>query len=303
MIKISKKSFLVIFIIAVVAAVGGAAFMYLNSHTDKKTYAFIIDNQKYTKKDIKNLVSFANQVSPATDNVKIAFSAYKDQLAAKKLGMTVPQIFIDNQKASLNKTYSKYSGGPNSDWVNLMAFDNALKQFLSSGLSSTTPQGYSFVFWAIQHVASVYITGTPPQGTGDSTVIEADKTYALQRANYYHDQIASSKMTNEQAQKEIISDSRISQSSSATSNFSTKFGFSDTVSWRDQVYVPNIQDYISQLTKTGLSSVQSAELTADKQDYGAFYFFTDTSQLGGKTFTQSDLVKQVTLLKSTYYGI
>jgi hypothetical protein len=303
MIKISKKSFLIVLIIAIVGGIGFTAYFAINKNSDKKKYAFIIDNQKFTKEDIKKLVAFANQVSPNTDNIRIAFEAYKNQVAAKKLGITVPQNFIDNQKKSLSELYGKYAGKADSGWVNLMTYDNGLKQFLDSGLSATSPQGYSFVFWAVQHVSAFYITGNPPQGTGDSKVIDEDKAYALQKANFYHDQIAAKKMTNEQAQKEIISDARLWQSPNTETNFSTKFGFSDTESWKDQVFVPIIQDYISHLTKTGLSSVQTAELTSNKQNYGTFYFFTDTLRLDGKGFTQGDIDKQANMTKSIYYGI
>jgi hypothetical protein len=303
MIKISKKSFLVVFIIALVAAAGGAAFMYLNSHNDKKTYAFIIDNQKYTKTDIKKLVAYVNQISPKTDNVKIAFEAYENQAAAKKLGITVPQKFIDNEKESLSKLYGKYPGSPNNSWVELIAYDNGLKQFLDSDLTSGTPQGYSFVFWANQHVAAYYITGTPPDGTGNQAVIDADKAYALSKANYYHDQILNKKITHDNALAEIKADLKLNQGLSSNANFSVKFGYSSSKSWLSEVYVPNIQQYISSLSSVGISGVQTAELVSGKVDYGTFYFFTDVSQLGSKSITSADLNNQIKKMKVNYYGL
>jgi hypothetical protein len=153
MIKISKKSFLVVFIIALVAAAGGAAFMYLNSHNDKKKYAFIIDNQKFTKAEIKDLVSFANRRNPHQDNVKTAFNYYRDQIIAKKLGIIVPDSIKVSETAILSSIVISDNSPQAKKWINLLVNENSLKKFLSNGGSAEVINFPSYLYFANPYIS------------------------------------------------------------------------------------------------------------------------------------------------------
>jgi hypothetical protein len=301
MIKISKKSFLVAFIIVVVASISFTIYMSINNNSDKTKYAFIIDNQKFTKAEIKDLVSFPNRRSPQQDNAKIAFNYYRDQIIAEKLGITIPDSITKSEAVVLSSSVVSDNSVQAQKWIKLLIYENSLKKFLTNGGPGVV-KGYLYYFWGNQHVSSFYLSGTPPAGSDNPVNIDKDKNYALQKANYFHDALKSGKLTPDAALATISSDLNLSQGYLPNCNLSVKLG-DNNLSWPVQVQIPDIVAYIKSVSQKGVSEVQTAELVNYGKKMGTYYYFVDLSQTyatGPDTVTFNNAVKAS---KATYYGL
>ena len=301
MIKISKKSFLVAFIIVVVASISFTIYMSINNNSDKTKYAFIIDNQKFTKAEIKDLVSFPNRRSPQQDNAKIAFNYYRDQIIAEKLGITIPDSITKSEAVVLSSSVVSDNSVQAQKWIKLLIYENSLKKFLTNGGPGVV-KGYLYYFWGNQHVSSFYLSGTPPAGSDNPVNIDKDKNYALQKANYYHDALKSGQITSDAALTAISSDLNLSQGYLPNCNLSVKLG-DNNLSWPVQVQIPDIVAYIKSVSQKGVSEVRTAELVNYGKKMGTYYYFVDLSQTyvtGPDTATFNNAVKAS---KATYYGL
>ena len=301
MIKISKKSFLVVFILMAIAVVGVAIYVSINKNSDKKKYAFIIDNQKFTKAEIKDLVSFANRRNPHQDNVKTAFNYYRDQIIAKKLGIIVPDSIKVSETAILSSIVISDNSPQAKKWINLLVNENSLKKFLSNG-GSAEVKGYLYYFWGNQHVSSFYLSGTPPTGSDNPVNIDKDKSYALQKATYFHDALKSGKVTPDAALASISGDPNLSQGYLPNCNLSVKLGDSN-LSWLVQVQAPDVIKYIKSISQKGVGEVQTAELVNYGKNMGTYYYFVDLSQTYAGSPDVSSFDNAVKKVKVEYYGL
>jgi len=301
MLKISKKSFLVIFILIAITGIGVAIYVSINENSAQKKYAFIIDNQKFTKAEIKDLVSFANRRNPHQDNVKAAFNYYRDQIIAKKLGIIIPDSIKTSEAAILSSIVISDGSPQAQKWINLLVNENSLKKFLSNG-GSADVKGYLYYFWGNQHVSSFYLSGTPPSGSDNPVNIDKDKSYALQKATYFHDALKSGKLTPDAALASISGDPNLSQGYLPNCNLSVKLGDSN-LSWLVQVQAPDVIKYIKNISQKGVSDVRTAELVNYGKDMGTYYYFVDLSQTYAGSPDVSSFDNAVKKVKVAYYGL
>jgi hypothetical protein len=301
MIKISKKSFLIVLIIAIVGGIGFTAYFAINKNSDKKKYAFIIDNHKFTKAEIRDLVSYPNQLSPQQDNAKIAFDYYRDQIIAQKLGVTIPDSITESENSILTSMLTPDNSVQSQKWIKLLVYENSLKKFLEKG-GAVDVRGYLYYFWGNQHVSSFYLTGTPPAGSDNPVNIDKDKNYALLKANYFHDALKSGQITPDAALTAISSDLNLSQAYMPNCNLSVKLS-DNNLSWLSQVQLPDIITYIKSVSQKGVSPVQKAELVNYGKNMGTYYYFVDLSQTYATGTDVSTFNKAVNTSKATYYGL
>jgi hypothetical protein len=301
---------LIIIVLIIVLVVFGYHIIkkkHVSNINNSAIYAFIIDNQKFTKSSIKALIVLPNQLNPTVDNSKVAYNLYKDQITAQNLGINIPQDAIYNQVKYLTQTYKLSPAESLQPWTKLVAYDNALKSLLQNSISTTQAQGYVFNFWYNQHVSAYYVTGTPPSGSDNPSVIAQDKAYASQRANYYQGQLLKNKISPDEVLKQINADVKLNQGFQADSNFSVNFGTNPSISWDKQITLADEAIYITNMKKTEISPIVNASLTTvsgnTKKNLGSYFYFVDLQQLPGKKYNTSTFNSYVEKTKSYYYGI
>jgi hypothetical protein len=132
--------------------------------------------------------------------------------------------------------------------------------------------------------------------------IDKDKSYALQKATYFHDALKSGKVTPDAALASISGDPNLSQGYLPNCNLSVKLGDSN-FSWLVQVQAPDVIKYIKSISQKGVSPVQTAELVNYGKNMGTYYYFVDLSQTYATGTDASTFNKAVNTSKATYYGL
>jgi hypothetical protein len=301
MITFSKKTTAVSFVVILMVLLAVVGIIFIPKYVEKSKYAFVIDGKKFTKTEIKDLVSFPNRINPSANNVKSAYNYYKDEAVAQKLGITVPQSAIDSEVSRLAIFLKADTSAQAQNWLKLLAFDNVLKRLIvSSGTGSV--KGYVYFFWGNQHVSAFYLSGNPPAGSDNPVNIEKDKNYALQKANYFHDALINGQITPDEALAKITEDINLNQAFVPNSNFSMKVGDGE-ISWDTQLQNSDIIAYIKSITKKGVSEVQKADLVNYGKNMGTYYYFVDLTQTYAKPVNQASFDNDLKTMKATYYGL
>ena len=283
-----------------------SALILVQQNNAKKTYAFSIDNKKYLKSDIRNLIKLPNSISSGQDNAKQAFTLYENKIAATKLGIVLSQASIDQEVKDLKSLYSSATSKEDMDWINLLAYNNVLTVTLNGADITNNASGYVFYFWANQHVSNYYngqSSITPPQGTGQQSFIDQDKNYSLARANYYHDQLVAGSLSAEDVSSQITNDIKLSQAYIKDENMSTHFGQSADTSWKYEIQIPSVINYIESISKPGITPVRTEEQFSNGVDEGTYYYFVDLTKISAKQYNSMDLQTEISKMKVVYYGL
>lgn len=228
---------------------------------DKGTVLFKIDNQDFYENDIKDLIKYPVEVGGLSeeDAVRTTFEIYKFIVVAQKKGIkpTQEEINAVKDEGLIADSIKKLDGYSEKyeKWFNFLAEEQASKKYLESD-ANPGYKGYSLTFFFGQHIQ--YGDDYKPEGLNDPNLIEQDKNYAKQRAEYYHGQLKSGKMKPDQADKEINADPKLK-------NFFTSknpFGYDPKTSWIDQVYYPSNIEYVKSLKQVGVSDIQIGKASA-----------------------------------------
>lgn len=279
--------------ILILITTGIAGYLLINQQSSKNAeydlekgaLVFTIDDKGYYESEIKPMVgyitdSFKKDNKEALDSL---VDLYKYKAVAGKLGFSPSQEAIDSQKEVLIKnTYmndvDKKGFG---EWINLVAFKEAIAVNFSmqSADDDNSFKGYSFIFWFGNRIARSddYI---PPGGYDNLELLNSDKEYAKQKAEYYHKQLTDKKMTLDEVLEAVSSDPKIGLLYTTDKPLSKKFGYNIASLWQDQVGYEDVSSFIKSHPQKGLSAIQTGKidssLSGESSDMiDAFYYFVD----------------------------
>lgn len=259
-----------------------AAYFLVPKIIQQANIAFTIDGRVYNKNEVTSLVKYSTQrgVNKGTA-AKLAFEYLKRQAAAKKVGITVTDSQITVARDFLfpkNKTTYDLDGSP---WIELASYNEALTRVFTSNKVSDA-SGYVFLF-PFDNLMTRDTVVDKPVGYGDAALIAKDRTYAQQRANYYHDALKANSMMPDAALKEIKADPRLGQPGFTNTNMSVRFtGFVSGDATRPEVNISSdAKDEVINLSaKKALGDVRigrtvkiegEPKSAADYQE--AYYYF------------------------------
>lgn len=299
-------------VILIVLLLVAAGLSLINKHSGNKApqdVAFVVEGKDYTKADILPAAkALSNSNGKSLDDAgRTIFNYYKEQKAAQEVGIIVPQPAIDAQKSLLRKVFPQKSA---VTLVDITAYHNALQDYYSNS-GQGLYKGYSFAFDFSDRLIPEDLT-TPVTGHGDPKLIAQDQAYAKKQADFYHDQIASSKLTEQQLLDKIHADATLGLSDKNvrfTTLDSTSFDTTMNNYLQSQVYHADIAQYILGQTTTGLSDVRLANVRTTPEGStakfapGVYYFVQITEAQKGVSNAQGKAVQQVKNMKASYYGV
>ncbi len=263
---------------------------------------FTINGTAYNQAYIDPIASFPIKQlgEPANTEYKLILNMLEYKTVATNLGILPSNSQINIQQASLNQTYSGFITLESyKTWSRLVALDLAIQNELNTQYNNGYYAGYSYIFWF-----GNTIDGGPaytPSNEGNTTIYNQDKNYALDQANYYYEELKTNKMTEQQAYQAISANSRLMVNSKI--NQTVHFGTNNSIPWTEQVYYPQIVNYISSQHQLGLSSIKVGTITLQDPavtNPDAYYYIVKVDKVGTSTSIFRD---DLTLLKVKYYGV
>lgn len=309
----------------------------------KSKVAFTVEDKTYSKAVIAVLAQIqSNQTEKQSpkEAAKLIFGYFKEEQAAKELGIAPSEALInqerealrpslqsyylsDTQKSDIKKTISdskftqlKLPKDPTDSpyvnyWVSLKAYHNALNNSLVN-LSQGQYQGFSFAFdfsdKIIQPSDDVQVVGQ-----GNVALIAKDDAYAKQQATYYHDQIASGKLTAAVLYSNIQKDFLLGKSDNSisfTARNSARIDSNLDPYVESQVFYQPVAEYINKQAKKGLSNVMVAKVpivsaAKNPQDYanGAYYFVEIDTVKKAVPQAKQQLIESLKTMKASYHGV
>jgi hypothetical protein len=205
----SKKNRLGLYFIIILLILLGLGFSsyYLYNHKINPVI-FSINNKTYRKNDIRKYTIFPNQTLHQTtdDTYKQIFNELKTIEAGKLAGLDFSANGLNLEKKSLNILYANNTNAAGlNDWIDLNSQYKEVIALTDTKLSSQI-DGYSFVFWYGSHLEE----GLGGDKSGiNPTLAAADKTYCLDRANYYYNAIKAGTISLDVALSEIQADPKL----------------------------------------------------------------------------------------------
>lgn len=274
-----KRKFIFLAVISVLIIAGFLLHSFLQhraQEAQKRAEAvFIIDGKAYSKAEISTVIQFPMSRGMSRDKAaREAFELYKKLAVAEKLQIKPSPQDIDLQKKDLLQGIKQGSGftanyGP---WFDLLAQANAVDLYISDG-PARGYKGYAFDVFFGQHLQ--HGPGFSPKDLNNPKLVAADKAYAKERADFYHDQLKNNKMTPEQVIKELNNDRRLSAFKVGKTSNSVHFGSDSQTLWSDEIYYSFITDFISRQQQTGLLEIQVGKASVDNspQNQADLYYY------------------------------
>jgi len=307
----SKNTLLYKIVLAIIVIIGALFLLLYQDHKTNpdNSVVFVVNGQKYTQKEVSNIISYPLKLHSSNRN-SLSLQAYnyiRREQGARTLNIEpsnaqISQAELTDFGANLSSELNKVP------WIRLVSYDTALQQNLGAN-NLGTYQGYSLIFWFGQHLAKgpAY---TPPD-FGNKTLIASDKSYANSRANYYYNKLKNSSMTPSSVLSAVQNDSKLSFALPANKflSQSIQFGLSSNDNWRQQVFYPDIANYISTQSKPGLSTIHTGKISIvnnpkSAKDYADGYYYIvqlDIAKQAGIS-NPSDFSKVVNKVSAQYMG-
>ncbi len=309
-IKSGKRLFLVLIVVTltILGSLGLYLFARTSNHqkSDENKVVFKIEGREYRQTDVFPYVAFLIAIGKKEPEAKKeVFDMFKYKVTATKLNYSPGDSLIKQAREDLTNTYSeqKHSTGY-KDWLELASFVNASDNAFRLQQSNKSYKGYSYIFWFGQHI-SYTSDYTPPGGYGDKSLIEQDKNYAKQRADYYHKQLLEEKMTADQVLSEIKKDPKLCYQYTIDANLSTKYGYDPSTSWQDQIFYSSVVDYVSEHSSKPLGDIQTGKITttteagATPTEQDAYYYFIKNE---GNGVSKSQFFDTLNSLDAVFIG-
>lgn len=263
---------------------------------------FSVAGHDYYAEEVNDLIKYPTTTKHLSRDqaTKLAYDYLRRQAAAEQLRLAPSRDAIAAAKQAVLGDLPPASL-VKDPWTELAAFNLALKDELANS-DGHVYHGYSFVFWFGRHWSKSYDYTDPHYG--DQKLIAKDKAYAKSRAEHYHQQLVSHKISPDQALREIQKDDRLNDSTELP--FSAKFEPGNNKPLESQVFFLDIAKFIEQKAKPGLSKIQTGQSAVvpapqSAKDYKDTYFYfvdlNQSAQLSTKQFDQ-----QVNKVESNYNG-
>jgi hypothetical protein len=305
----SKKIVLLITLVALLG-VGSILYSMLHSKSNIKNIAFTINGTNYTKTQVDAAIVYP--VSLGSNNKQAAqtlFDIYKDRTVAALHNLVPSTSNIADAKNELSHSFTSNDTTPVAQsWINLIAYDNALKTAIVNGTIAGAAQGYDFNFWFNQHEDYGPANTAVIQGNGDQTLIASDRAYALKSATNYRNMLLNKEISPNQLINDINSDTKLNQGFVVNSNNSVQFGNSTNTSWQNQVGISQIINFINKQTSTGITKIQTGTLSVPKSfknsgQADSYYYFVQLTKLPSPPINMTQFNNSLKSLDTKYYGI
>lgn len=312
----SKRFWLTTTTAVIIVAFGCGGLWWYRSNTAKSTIGkgktiFIIEGKKYKDTEVRSYADFLTKYLEKEEEaaVKEVFELIKYKTAAEKVGISLSDTRITDARKLLDEQNDVYKDvSEYKRWAELESVRVAVDQSLQSFPEDTAYKGYSFIFWFANRINQTP-DYTPPGGNDDQKLLQEDKNYAKQKADYYHDQINNKKMSEDQAIKEIKDDPKLCYQYKVGSNFSVRFGSELSKSWSKQIYYKSVSDYASKNSAIELSDVQVGKTFVKKsvaensqyEEAETFYYFVKME--GESSISTQKFNQTLEALKTEYIGL
>ncbi|MDP4038459.1 MAG: hypothetical protein Q8P54_00610 [bacterium] len=271
--KNTTRTLLIILGVVVVLVGGIFGIRYLINRAKTIDAAFTINEKVYSKKDYEKVLKDPVNKGLSKKQINEAYiELEKKKYVANKIGANPSEeqmeaarksVFPDIKKENLN-TIQQLS-------VYEYAFIPALVQAGDNGY-----EGAVFVFPFNKRIQPY---DNHVSGWKNPEAIDSDRKYALERANYYRDQLIEKKITKEKAVEEIKKDPRLAYVNAV--NDSAVFTINDSL--KQKLANKEIFDFISGLKKSGFTEIKTAKMYTElggKKPEDSLYFFVDLEKLG-----------------------
>lgn len=301
-----RRSVIIGAALLVVTALGISWAIMKSGDESPDRVIFVIEGEEYRESTVNHLVDFSMSRGLSREEaVRQAFELGKKKKTAEKLGIKPLAQDVESQKQQLIedlKGEEEFTERYNP-WFDLLAYTNAVDEYVG-----TTPnnsyKGYVFDVPFGQHIQ--YGPAFTPEGLNDPVLIEQDKKYAEEKANYYHEQLKNNSIPPEQVLQELNNDRKLSALESGNATNSVKFGYDPNVNWQDEVYYQSVSEYIKQSENTGLSDVKigqaSVDSTPENQADMYFYFVLVEKLAESKSVSKQAFEEELAKLNAEYRG-
>lgn len=299
--KTSKttKVFIAITAVFLALVIGFFGYNLLRDRFGIGDVAFTINGKSYSKSDLQKQFDDPKNGGLAKKQI---FESYleleKQKYVLDKLKVAVSDVDIKNSE---KKLFPSDSSNLNIN-QRLLAYANA-RQIALQNVYSGDYSGGILVFPYTRKLEQS--AKGRELGWGDPKLIEEDKKYALDKANYYKDKLAKKEISLAKAVEEIRNDPKLRYYNAQ--NDSTEFGNSGDNpfgSWNLKISNISIANYVKDQDKTGVKDIQTfqTQLGTSDESSDAGYFFVDLSKVlkaNEKIFEQYD--KELNNLKVKVY--
>lgn len=275
--KLNKKILGAIFLLIVLVVVAyGVKLNQSNKKSGRSDVLFSIDDKKYTRKDVDKYLNFYREVQKYDEKQSLdtVIEDTKVIVAAQNIGLSPTDQDLKRAKETLitqgwaEDFFNKYP-----DYFALAAKKTAIENMANQSL----PSGYSYDFYFGQHIQ--YGPRYKPVGLGDRSLIDADRKYAKEQADYFNEALSKGNITSDEALNQIKADEKLGGSAY---NHSSKFDPQSIIS----LYYDDIRSYVQNPLKPGVSEVRvgTASPSPGAEPVDIFYYFiynqTDASNSG-----------------------
>lgn len=281
-----KKNFVIVSIVVLFILVLGflAFFVSRGSKTvePESEVVFSVYDQDYTRGDIESYIRDAEDIGLGESEViDLAREAYVYKYIAGKYDITID----DDQKIAALAPFDSLSGIGiiNNSWVELMGFRFAMIDYVQS-LGQSGPKGYVYTFY-FGSLIDTYTEESVPDlkpiaGAGEAELIDRDERYAREKSEEYREAIANGSLAPDEVYDLIMEDERLHFAyilPNRIDSWTQKFGYDNNQSWRDEVAIRPLVEFIEGFGKTGQpSDIQTARvpyINLPDEEYDAYYFF------------------------------
>lgn len=299
----------------VILGLGASWFFFIRDDSKPNNdVAFTVNGQAYTKQQISDLISYPVQFGISKDDAaKQAFEMYKRSAAAESSGV---KLNDEMTKAAQKQLYPNADEATlNNAWVKLVINDQALQNMSLGSSYYSDAAGDVYIFYFGQRID--YNTTNPVEGFGNETLIQQDRDYAKQRAEYYHDALANNKMSDSQVLVAVKADKKLSYGDANSSNPSLHFDLVDGTNTTDSP-LANIDSKIVQLIITkgsakgitdmavgsvvldGLNPLSTAETPESRETY---FYFVSIEKPATYSFSVAAYTQALNDVKVSYVGL
>lgn len=285
----------------IILAILGLSFVFLRPETQRSEAKgiFSIGDRVYSKDEVDKIINYPTSKGQLSKDEasKQAYESLKKIAVAEQLGVKFDDTIVKQYASTLNSGQDETS----TQWFALKAKEQIIENTISNSYPASY-EGYSFLFWYGQHLASgpAY---TPPR-LNDPKLVSEDKSYAEAKAKEYHSKLQDGTISPEDALKQIKADKKLDVSGF----YSTKFITDKASSWFDKIAFLPIRDSIANAKKVGLTDINEGknivsnqtDVTKSKNMY--FYFnLIDKADSSAKV-SKSDYEALLKSIKSNYVG-
>ncbi len=305
--KLSKRSLLYLagFTVVIAVIIGMVLFNGDRFGKSGNPVIFSIDGKKYHESEVNELVKYPVEARGTNKNesAKLLFELLKKIYVAEQLGIKPSDEEIATYQKEIPDN-AQDSAHNKESWLNLIAKAAVVDDYIGI---TTAPgyKGYAFDFYFGQHLQ--YGPAYRPDGLNDPKLVEQDKNYAKEKADFYHQQLKDNKIKPDEVLKQILSDPRLGNSIKSTSNHSTRFGEKTNVNWHTQIFYKPITSFITSHKQQSLLDVQTGKALvgtdAKAESVDMYYYFVLLEDVPkSQPVAKEEFDKQTQNLKAEYKG-